>query len=169
MLSMSELFVPKWSRSTRVSMSPMLDEEEQTAVVTQPVQSEALVPSDRLNKRRPLKGRKQKEKEKEREKEENTAAVPLRITLPPPHGILVDPNEPTWCYCNRVSFGEVSTDILVISSILHVPQTQMIGCDNPDCKYEWVSYLMLSEATRSNLLLSPVSFGVCGTKRGSGG
>lgn len=26
----------------------------------------------------------------------------------------VDPNEPTYCFCNRVSFGE------------------MVGCDNPD-------------------------------------
>ena len=29
----------------------------------------------------------------------------------------VDPNEPTYCFCNRVSFGE------------------MVGCDNPDVRY----------------------------------
>ena len=34
----------------------------------------------------------------------------------------VDPNEPTYCYCNRVSFGE------------------MIGCDNPDCAIEWFHF-----------------------------
>ena len=28
----------------------------------------------------------------------------------------IDPNEPTYCYCNRVSFGE------------------MVGCDNPDVR-----------------------------------
>jgi len=28
----------------------------------------------------------------------------------------IDPNEPTYCICNRVSFGE------------------MVGCDNPDCE-----------------------------------
>ena len=32
-----------------------------------------------------------------------------------------DPNEPKYCYCQRVSYGE------------------MIGCDNQDCKMEWVS------------------------------
>jgi len=122
MLSMSELFVPKWSRSTRVSMSPMLDEGDDVVVQSQPVQLEAFMPSERSNRRRPPKNRKQKEKdkEKEREKEESSAAPPLRITLPPPHQeIHPDPNEPTWCYCNRVSFGE------------------MIGCDDPECKYEW--------------------------------
>ena len=31
----------------------------------------------------------------------------------------VDPNEPTYCTCNRVSFG------------------QMIGCENADCRIEW--------------------------------
>ncbi|KPV72674.1 uncharacterized protein RHOBADRAFT_17997, partial [Rhodotorula graminis WP1] len=30
-----------------------------------------------------------------------------------------DPNEPTYCYCDRVSFGE------------------MIACENDDCSREW--------------------------------
>jgi len=34
----------------------------------------------------------------------------------------IDPNEPTYCLCNRVSFGE------------------MVGCDNPDCKIEWFHF-----------------------------
>ncbi|CAB0029940.1 unnamed protein product [Trichogramma brassicae] len=34
----------------------------------------------------------------------------------------VDPNEPTYCICNQVSFGE------------------MIGCDNPDCGIEWFHF-----------------------------
>jgi len=34
----------------------------------------------------------------------------------------IDPNEPTYCICNRVSFGE------------------MVGCDNPDCKVEWFHF-----------------------------
>lgn len=34
----------------------------------------------------------------------------------------IDPNEPTYCICNRVSFGE------------------MIGCENPDCEIEWFHY-----------------------------
>ncbi|KAH7445294.1 hypothetical protein KP509_01G001300 [Ceratopteris richardii] len=34
----------------------------------------------------------------------------------------VDPNEPTYCICNRVSFGE------------------MVACDNENCKIEWFHY-----------------------------
>jgi len=34
----------------------------------------------------------------------------------------IDPNEPTYCICNRVSFGE------------------MVGCDNTDCKVEWFHF-----------------------------
>eukprot|EP00899_Mesostigma_viride_P012258 jgi/Mesvir1/21032/Mv08080-RA.1 len=34
----------------------------------------------------------------------------------------VDPNEPTYCICSRVSFGD------------------MIACDNEDCKVEWFHY-----------------------------
>jgi len=34
----------------------------------------------------------------------------------------IDPNEPTYCICNRVSFGE------------------MVGCDNPDCRIEWFHF-----------------------------
>ena len=44
-----------------------------------------------------------------------TLAVPLSITHP--SDVLdmpVDPNEPTYCLCHQVSYGE------------------MIGCDNPD-------------------------------------
>ncbi|EFJ24278.1 hypothetical protein SELMODRAFT_270360 [Selaginella moellendorffii] len=36
--------------------------------------------------------------------------------------IPVDPNEPTYCLCNQVSYGE------------------MIACDNPDCKIEWFHF-----------------------------
>lgn len=34
----------------------------------------------------------------------------------------IDPNEPTYCICKRVSFGE------------------MVGCDNPECKVEWFHF-----------------------------
>lgn len=34
----------------------------------------------------------------------------------------VDPNEPTYCTCHQVSYGE------------------MIGCDNPDCTIEWFHF-----------------------------
>lgn len=34
----------------------------------------------------------------------------------------VDPSEPVYCYCQRVSFGE------------------MIACDNEDCAIEWFHF-----------------------------
>lgn len=34
----------------------------------------------------------------------------------------VDPNEPLYCYCQQVSFGE------------------MVACENPDCRVEWFHY-----------------------------
>lgn len=45
-------------------------------------------------------------------------AVPTTDVLDMP----VDPNEPTYCLCHQVSFGE------------------MIGCDNPDCPIEWFHF-----------------------------
>mmetsp|Transcript_44870 Transcript_44870/g.61311 ORF Transcript_44870/g.61311 Transcript_44870/m.61311 type:complete len:265 (-) Transcript_44870:226-1020(-) len=34
----------------------------------------------------------------------------------------IDPNEPVYCVCRRVSFGE------------------MVGCDNNECRYEWFHF-----------------------------
>lgn len=39
-----------------------------------------------------------------------------------PEDLPIDPNEPIYCSCRRVSFG------------------QMVGCDNDDCKYEWFHF-----------------------------
>ncbi|XP_025207303.1 inhibitor of growth protein 4-like [Melanaphis sacchari] len=42
----------------------------------------------------------------------------------------VDPNEPKFCLCNQVSFG------------------QMIGCDNPDCPIEWFHFVCVKLSTK---------------------
>lgn len=42
----------------------------------------------------------------------------------------VDPNEPTYCLCNQVSYGE------------------MIGCDNPDCPIEWFHFACVKLSTK---------------------
>ncbi|XP_015791905.1 inhibitor of growth protein 5 [Tetranychus urticae] len=42
----------------------------------------------------------------------------------------VDPNEPTYCICHQVSFGE------------------MIGCDNPDCPIEWFHFACVGLTTK---------------------
>lgn len=47
-----------------------------------------------------------------------SAAYPTSIDLDLP----VDPNEPTYCVCKQVSYGE------------------MVACDNPNCKIEWFHF-----------------------------
>lgn len=42
----------------------------------------------------------------------------------------VDPNEPTYCLCHQVSYGE------------------MIGCDNPDCPIEWFHFACVGLTTK---------------------
>uniref|UniRef100_A0A3Q2ZPD5 Inhibitor of growth protein n=1 Tax=Kryptolebias marmoratus TaxID=37003 RepID=A0A3Q2ZPD5_KRYMA len=42
----------------------------------------------------------------------------------------VDPNEPTYCLCHQVSYGE------------------MIGCDNLDCPIEWFHFACVDLATK---------------------
>ncbi|XP_015931104.1 inhibitor of growth protein 4 [Parasteatoda tepidariorum] len=52
-------------------------------------------------------------------------ALPAALTITHPSDVLdmpVDPNEPTYCFCHQVSYGE------------------MIGCDNPDCPIEWFHF-----------------------------
>ncbi|KAG1362491.1 PHD finger protein ING [Cocos nucifera] len=53
------------------------------------------------------------------------ASARSRLAVEPPSVDLelpVDPNEPTYCFCNQVSYGE------------------MVACDNPDCKIEWFHF-----------------------------
>ncbi|OQR86876.1 hypothetical protein ACHHYP_20438 [Achlya hypogyna] len=53
-------------------------------------------------------------------------AIPEATTVAAGHIALedlpIDPNEPLYCHCRRVSYG------------------QMIGCDNEDCKFEWFHF-----------------------------
>ncbi|XP_014669105.1 PREDICTED: inhibitor of growth protein 4-like [Priapulus caudatus] len=59
------------------------------------------------------------------------AALPMSITHP--SDVLdmpVDPNEPTYCLCHQVSYGE------------------MIGCDNPDCPIEWFHFACVGLTTK---------------------
>jgi len=54
-------------------------------------------------------------------------------SLPVPQEVLdmpVDPNEPTYCLCQQVSYGE------------------MIGCDNQDCPIEWFHFGCMSLTTK---------------------
>ena len=55
---------------------------------------------------------------------EQAAALPFSLISGAGEGLdmPVDPNEPTYCLCHQVSYGE------------------MIGCDNTDCPVEWFHF-----------------------------
>ncbi|GAA6009705.1 hypothetical protein JCM10207_004162 [Rhodosporidiobolus poonsookiae] len=55
----------------------------------------------------------QKKEDRAALKKDQQAQQQEQILMP------IDPNEPTYCYCDRVAFGE------------------MIACENEDCKREW--------------------------------
>ncbi|XP_014215136.1 inhibitor of growth protein 5 [Copidosoma floridanum] len=57
--------------------------------------------------------------------ESNTLSHPADVLDMP-----VDPNEPTYCICNQVSYGE------------------MIGCDNTDCGIEWFHFACVGLTTK---------------------
>ncbi|XP_018431720.1 PREDICTED: inhibitor of growth protein 2 [Nanorana parkeri] len=59
-------------------------------------------------------------KAKSSKKKKRTKAKQEREMSPIP--FVVDPNEPTYCLCNQVSYGE------------------MIGCDNDECAIEWFHF-----------------------------
>uniref|UniRef100_A0A8C5WFI1 Inhibitor of growth protein n=1 Tax=Leptobrachium leishanense TaxID=445787 RepID=A0A8C5WFI1_9ANUR len=59
-------------------------------------------------------------KTKSSKKRKRSKAKQEREVSPVPFAI--DPNEPTYCLCNQVSFGE------------------MIGCDNEECTIEWFHF-----------------------------
>jgi len=50
------------------------------------------------------------------------ALLPLSVAASDVLDMPVDPNEPTYCICHQVSYGE------------------MIGCDNPECPIEWFHF-----------------------------
>lgn len=61
------------------------------------------------------------------------AVLPSLAGITHPADVLdmpVDPNEPTYCLCHQVSYGE------------------MIGCDNPDCPIEWFHFACVGLTTK---------------------
>ena len=65
--------------------------------------------------------KKQKNRKGSSKLEQEEAAFELQVQLNNYPGD-VDPNEPLYCFCRRVSFG------------------RMIGCENETCKYEWFHF-----------------------------
>jgi hypothetical protein len=58
-----------------------------------------------------------------------------------------------YCFCQKRSYGDVSGYCLCpVSRLLKVLPVQMIGCDNADCPYQWVTSLSLIWLVRSALI-----------------
>lgn len=55
----------------------------------------------------------------------------------------VDPNEPVYCYCKQVSYGQVCVSLLQCPSPWSESLLQMIACDNDECAYEWVGSIVV--------------------------
>lgn len=49
----------------------------------------------------------------------------------------IDPNEPRYCFCNGVSWGEVR-NYYVQTENIKLNSGKMIGCDSGRCELEWV-------------------------------
>ena len=76
-------------------------------------------------KKKPKEKKKNLKEEKKKKNEYPLALLHHLSNLPVPQEVLdmpVDPNEPTYCLCDQVSYGE------------------MIGCDNQDCPIEWFHF-----------------------------
>ncbi|CAI9761639.1 unnamed protein product [Fraxinus pennsylvanica] len=69
--------------------------------------------------------------------EASTNPTSMELDLP------VDPNEPTYFFCNHVSYGE------------------MVACDNPDCKIEWFHYACFTLSTGKEESSSMTVYHLC--------
>jgi len=82
--------------------------------------------------------KKKKQKKKKKGQKEERPKTPLAPvsnpnitpTVIPIVDMPVDPNEPTYCLCQQVSYGE------------------MIGCDNQDCHIEWFHFPCMGLETK---------------------
>eukprot|EP01114_Cavostelium_apophysatum_P020858 TRINITY_DN7109_c0_g1_i1.p1 TRINITY_DN7109_c0_g1~~TRINITY_DN7109_c0_g1_i1.p1 ORF type:complete len:221 (+),score=39.82 TRINITY_DN7109_c0_g1_i1:204-866(+) len=84
-------------------------EQQGTPVVATPIKEHKAVEKKAVDSKTP-------------QKKNGTAADPSARVLNVDIDMPIDPNEPTYCICSRVSFGE------------------MVGCDSSDCKVEWFHF-----------------------------
>ncbi|KAF8964091.1 hypothetical protein BDZ97DRAFT_1660868 [Flammula alnicola] len=115
-----ELVVPEWprkNRNTYITDDGLDGIDGDQAIFVTETQTEHLKGSQRASKK------KGKERNKIEQDDQAKDSASLTITLPAAtqqgEESAVQPNEELYCYCNRVSFG------------------QMIACDNESCEREW--------------------------------
>ncbi|KAF8892660.1 hypothetical protein BD779DRAFT_1510177 [Infundibulicybe gibba] len=112
-INLPDLVVPRWARPTRATLSPMGDGESDLNVHET---SSAIAPQNEPKGRR----KKGAPNQKVQQLPVNVnSSKCLKITLPPTIPTDVPSDEPRYCYCDRISFGE------------------MIACDASKCNREW--------------------------------
>lgn len=130
----------RWARATRVTHSPIPGLSEDEDILAAPAisaGSEVTIGMATTGSEGPRASSSSKKSKKSKKKKTDKAvseaeATPvtatsstrsLRLKVPPLNSVqgdaAADPNEPKYCYCNRVSFGN------------------MVACDHPQCKREW--------------------------------
>lgn len=140
----------RWARPTRVTHSPIpgLSDDEEVTAPKISVSSEVTIgmatgsdaprgPPSKKSK----KGKKKKSEKAVSETEVAPATVTftsrsLRLKVPPLKA--TDPDEPKYCYCNNISFGDVRVHSSMHLAHSDLTFSQMVACDYPHCKLEWV-------------------------------
>lgn len=68
-----------------------------------------------------------------------------------------------YCFCQKLSYGTVG--ILECRqyhcTLFTICCAQMVGCDDDDCRYQWVMSIQCPRAPRLVLICSPVPRGMC--------
>merc|ERR1719438_337263 len=106
-------FESEMKEKGRLSQSETEEEEEEEI----PVKKKGSVKETEGKKRKKQKHEPSSSTPSQSHPYPNLPGVPQEVLDMP-----VDPNEPTYCLCNQVSYGE------------------MIGCDNNDCPIEWFHF-----------------------------
>lgn len=121
-----DLVVPRWVRPTRTEHSPTPSLSPELSTIPLPQESTEELSTDPARPGRGRKARKKPEPESETPPPlpEEVLKIPATRTtrsvkLKIPAQAQADPNEPRYCYCNRVSYET------------------MIACDSDTCKLEW--------------------------------
>ncbi|KAG8833330.1 hypothetical protein FRC17_010862 [Serendipita sp. 399] len=104
------------------SEAPLVGATRREKRRSSPVRKEQVTANKAKDKPKEVKPEEAKPKPKlkqQQSKKERRSSKKSNVVVPTHAEEAIDPNEPTWCFCERVSFGD------------------MIGCDGPNCKREW--------------------------------
>lgn len=124
-IQLPDLTIPRSGRETKASSNTLIDSYN---AITVKLQDANMADTDEDEELIPLEKALMKE-------------VAMNLIINPK--TTEDPEEePTYCYCNRISFGEVSALLRGLSGQEIDNFEQMIACDNEACTLEWVRLVL---------------------------